>query len=66
VREFDVHQVNPFLRWILSLEGDASILDPPELAIALRELARDVAAAHAADAGPDDEGDSVPQDGANG
>ena len=66
VREFDVHQVNPFLRWILSLEGDASILDPPELATALRELARDVAAAHAADAGPDDEGDSGPQDGANG
>ena len=44
VRVFDVVQVDPFLRWILSLEGDAVILDPPELADALRRMAAAVAA----------------------
>jgi proteasome accessory factor B len=48
VRSFDVHQVHPFLRWMLSLEGDAVILEPPELVSAFRELARDVAHAHGA------------------
>jgi len=46
VRTFELHQVNPFLRWILSLQGDAEILDPPQLAAELRELARSVARAH--------------------
>jgi proteasome accessory factor B len=50
VREFDVHQVNPFLRWVLSLEGDAEIVEPPELQQELRALARAVAAAHGEDA----------------
>jgi proteasome accessory factor B len=31
VRAFLVHQVNPFLRWILSLAGEARVLEPPEL-----------------------------------
>lgn len=31
VRSFAVHQVDPFLRWVLSLGGDAEILAPPEL-----------------------------------
>lgn len=31
IRTFAVHQVEPFLRWILSLGGDVVILDPPEL-----------------------------------
>jgi proteasome accessory factor B len=48
IRGFDVHQVHPFLRWLLSLEGDAAIVDPPELAMALRDLAADVAVAHGA------------------
>ncbi len=46
VRAFDVAQVGPFLRWILSLEGDAVILQPPELRQALRETAARVAGVH--------------------
>ncbi len=46
VRAFDVAQVAPFLRWILSLEGDAVVLQPPELRQALRETAVRVAGAH--------------------
>jgi proteasome accessory factor B len=46
VRTFAVQQVNPFLRWVLSLEGEAEILEPPELRAALRELARAIADAH--------------------
>jgi predicted DNA-binding transcriptional regulator YafY len=46
VRSFEVQQVNPFLRWVLSLEVDAAIVDPPELRAALRDMARDIAAAH--------------------
>jgi proteasome accessory factor B len=45
-RTFDVHQVDPFLRWILGMEGGADVLDPPELRAELRRLARDVATAH--------------------
>lgn len=43
VRRFRVRQTGPFLRWILSLEGDARILEPPELARELQVLAREVA-----------------------
>jgi hypothetical protein len=46
IRAFEIRQVPPFLRWLLSQEGDAVIVDPPELAEALASLARDVAAAH--------------------
>lgn len=46
VREFRLHQVNPFLRWLLSLQGDVDILDPPQLADELRSMARRVARAH--------------------
>jgi hypothetical protein len=49
VREFDVAQVNPFLRWLLSLGGDARLLGPPELASELDALAREVAARHGAE-----------------
>lgn len=31
VRVFQVRQLDPFLRWILTLEGDAQILSPPEV-----------------------------------
>jgi proteasome accessory factor B len=44
VRAFAVRQVDPFLRWILSLEGNARIEAPTELLTALQELARDVIA----------------------
>ena len=43
VRGFSVQQVNPFLRWLLTLGGEAEILSPPELAAELRNLAREVA-----------------------
>ena len=48
LRAFDVTQPDPFLRWILSMAGDASIVSPPELAEDLRRMARRVAAAHGA------------------
>lgn len=44
VRRFAVHQVDPFLRWILTQEGEAEILDPPELRSALAAMASEVAA----------------------
>ncbi len=46
VRRFDVRQVNPFLRWVLGFEGEAEILEPPELRDALREMAGRVATLH--------------------
>jgi proteasome accessory factor B len=46
VRAFDVHQVNPFLRWILGLEGEAEVVDPPELKDELRAMARAIVIAH--------------------
>jgi proteasome accessory factor B len=42
LREFEVRQLDPFLRWLLALEGEAEIVEPPQLAAALRQLARDV------------------------
>ncbi len=48
VRTFAVRQVNPFLRWILSLEGNARIEDPPELAEELGSLVREVLAVYGA------------------
>jgi proteasome accessory factor B len=44
IREFEVRQPHAFLRWILSLEGEAGILSPPELREGLRAMAREVAA----------------------
>jgi predicted DNA-binding transcriptional regulator YafY len=44
VRCFAVHQVDPFLRWILSLSGDAEVLDPPELRSEHARLVESVAA----------------------
>jgi proteasome accessory factor B len=46
VRGFDVYQVNPFLRWVLGLEGEAQLLDPPELVGELHEMARRITRAH--------------------
>jgi proteasome accessory factor B len=46
VRAFEVRQVAPFLRWLLSFETEAEVLDPPELRKAVREMAQRVAAAH--------------------
>jgi predicted DNA-binding transcriptional regulator YafY len=44
VRSFRVHQVDPFLRWVLSQDGEARIVGPPELASAYRDMAAEVAA----------------------
>ena len=53
VRVFDVHQVDPFLRWLLGLGGDAQIIDPPELREALTALADRIARMHHT---PEDDG----------
>jgi len=50
VRTFQVRQVSPFLRWILSLEGRARITAPPALARGLRSLADEVLAVYEASA----------------
>jgi proteasome accessory factor B len=46
IREFEVRQVNPFLRWILTLEGGAEIIAPVELRTALLKLAEKVLSIH--------------------
>jgi proteasome accessory factor B len=46
VRRFEVHQVDPFLRWLLSLEGEVEVLEPETLREELNALARRVARAH--------------------
>jgi len=46
VRAFDVQQVNPFLRWLLSLEGEAEVVSPASLREELHALAREVLALH--------------------
>jgi proteasome accessory factor B len=50
VRAFDVRQVNPFLRWILSLEGRARIAAPTSLVDGLRSMAEEVLAVYEASA----------------
>jgi proteasome accessory factor B len=54
VRSFAVSDPSPFVRWILSLEGDAEVLGPPELRRALGEAAARVAAVHGASASGED------------
>jgi predicted DNA-binding transcriptional regulator YafY len=49
VRSFQVEQVDPFLRWILSQAGDAQILGPPELQDAYHRLLQDVGAIYRKD-----------------
>jgi predicted DNA-binding transcriptional regulator YafY len=54
VRRFEVHQVEPFLRWLLGLGGEAEVVGPDTLRDELKALAALVARAHggASDAGP--------------
>ncbi|HSG49965.1 MAG TPA: WYL domain-containing protein [Longimicrobiales bacterium] len=60
VRRFQVTQVDAFLRWLLTQQGEAEPLDPPEVVEAFRGLARQVAelyvGAAAGGAGPGPEG----------
>ncbi len=51
VRAFDIQQVNPFLRWILSLEGDAIITSPTQLVAELKSLASTIINRHATASG---------------
>jgi len=51
VRAFDVQQVNPFLRWLLTLEGEAEVISPPALREELHALAREVLALHGGQVG---------------
>lgn len=46
MRVFAVQQVNPFLRWLLSMEGEAEVVSPAELREELRAMAREVLALH--------------------
>lgn len=47
LREILVRRADPFLRWVLSLEGDAQVAAPPELAQAFRSMAAVVVERHA-------------------
>jgi predicted DNA-binding transcriptional regulator YafY len=49
-RRFTVHRSDPFLRWVLSLAGDAAVIAPAQAAEAFRGLAARVAAVHGAGA----------------
>ena len=43
IRRFQVARPDPFLRWILSLAGEAQIIEPEELRTELREMAERIA-----------------------
>jgi proteasome accessory factor B len=51
IRRFTVTQPNPFLRWVLSLSGEAEILSPPELRAEYARMVNEVAALYAPEAG---------------
>jgi predicted DNA-binding transcriptional regulator YafY len=54
VRRFRVSQADPFLRWLLSLQGEAVILRPEHLREELRAMAREALALYGAWGGEDD------------
>jgi proteasome accessory factor B len=43
LRSFDVHRRDPFMRWVLSMAGDARIEHPPELREAFQQMVSAVA-----------------------
>lgn len=47
VRSFELHQADPFLRWLLTLSGEAELLGPPELIAEYHDLVEGVAALYA-------------------
>jgi proteasome accessory factor B len=53
VRTFEIRQVDPFLRWVLSQRGEARIIEPPELAQRVTDLAREVMAVYGVAGGTD-------------
>lgn len=52
LRRFEVRHRDPFVRWLLTLEGDARVVEPSELVELWRERLERVLVAHA----PDEEG----------
>jgi hypothetical protein len=44
LRSFQVRRLDPFLRWIFSLAGEAEIVSPPSAVEALRAMAAEVLA----------------------
>lgn len=50
-RTFTVHRTDPFLRWVLSLAGDALVEGPPELRAEFRALVDRAIALHEGDGG---------------
>jgi proteasome accessory factor B len=59
LRRFDVYQVQPFLRWLLGLEGDAEPLSPRSLRAELRALAGEIARTHLRTESDNGKGDEV-------
>jgi proteasome accessory factor B len=53
VRTFEIRQVDPFLRWVLSQRGEARVVEPSELAQRVADLAREVMAVYGARGGTD-------------
>jgi hypothetical protein len=51
LREFQLRQSNPFVRWVLSLAGEADIEDPPELKEELQVMGAQVAALYGGERG---------------
>lgn len=49
IRSFSVQSVGPFVDWILSLDGKARIIGPPEVVSTFRDRAEQIARAHAGD-----------------
>lgn len=47
LRRFQVRQTDAFLRWLLTFQGEARVVSPPEVADAFRALVREVAALYA-------------------
>lgn len=46
LRAFEVHRRDPFLRWVLSLGGDATVESPPDVRGDFQRIAAEVAARH--------------------
>ena len=53
IRSFEIRQVAPFLRWILSQRGEARVIEPADLADRVADLAREVMAVYGAEGGSD-------------
>lgn len=64
LRAFELRRADPFLRWILRLQGEAELVGPPGLVAELHALTRELAARYDAEVQADGGGDEASQDGA--